>query len=121
MNSIANPWILVFLAGINTCIGNLLLKKSRMVAIDSATDGSLVSLIFSPWFMGGLFFFGVNVIIFTKSLDKLPVSVAYPVLAGLGFALLVVSGNWIFGERLGLSQLMGVGLILIGIIIVSRS
>jgi multidrug transporter EmrE-like cation transporter len=117
MNLIANPWSLVFLAGINTCIGNLLLKKSRLVA----TDSSLLSLIFSPWFIGGLLFFGVNVIIFTKSLDKLPVSVAYPVLAGLGFALLAVSGNWIFGERLGWSQFIGVGLILIGIIIVSKS
>jgi multidrug transporter EmrE-like cation transporter len=46
-----DAWVLVFIAGINTCIGNLFLKKSRLVA----TDPSLFSLLFSPWFIGGAF------------------------------------------------------------------
>jgi multidrug transporter EmrE-like cation transporter len=117
MNLNWDAWVLVFIAGINTCIGNLFLKQSRLVA----TDRSLFSMLFSPWFIGGLLFFGINVIIFTKSLDKLPVSIAYPVLAGLGFSLLAISGNLLFGERLVGSQLWGVALILAGIIIVSRS
>jgi multidrug transporter EmrE-like cation transporter len=112
-----DAWVLVFIAGINTCIGNLFLKKSRLVA----TDPSLFSLLFSPWFIGGAFFFGINIIIFTKSLDKIPISVAYPVLAGLGFSLLAITGNLLFGERLAGVQLWGVGLILAGIIMVSRS
>jgi multidrug transporter EmrE-like cation transporter len=65
--------------------------------------------------------FGINIIIFTKSLDKIPISVAYPVLAGLGFSLLAITGNLLFGERLAGVQLWGVGLILAGIIMVSRS
>lgn len=110
-------WILVFAAGINTCIGNLLLKQSRRVP----TDQGLLSLFLSPWFLGGLVFFGVNVILFTKALEKLPVSAAYPVLAGLGFSLIVVFSGFLFDERLAWSQWMGVGMILGGIIIVSRS
>lgn len=117
MNFNWDAWFLVFLAGINTCIGNLLLKKSRLVA----TDSSLFSLLFSPWFISGLFFFGINVIIFTKSLDKLPVSLAYPVLAGLGFSLLAITGNLFLDERLSTTQLWGVALILAGIIVVSKS
>ncbi|MDR1578249.1 MAG: hypothetical protein LBT86_08530 [Deltaproteobacteria bacterium] len=35
-------------------------------------------------------FFGINVILFAKALDKLPVSVAYPVFAGLGFLLATI-------------------------------
>lgn len=59
--------------------------------------------------------------LFAKALDKLPVSAAYPVLAGLGFSLIAISGSWFFGERLGLNQYIGLGMILAGIIIMSRS
>lgn len=117
VNSHWISWSLVLAAGVNTCIANLLLKRSRIEAIDS----NLVSLILSPWMISALVFFGINVVLFTKALDKLPVSVAYPVLAGLGFSLLAITSNWFFGERLGLSQWIGIGLILAGLIIMSRS
>ena len=109
-------WLYVFIAGINTCIGNLMLKQSRRVPHDS----SFFSMLFSPWFIMGLVFFGMNVILFTKALEKLPVSAAYPVLAGLGFCLLAIFSSLIFKERLSLSQWSGVVLILAGIVIVSR-
>jgi len=110
------PWLLVLSAGINSCIGNLLLKRSRLEAVDS----SLYGLLFSPWFIGGLIFYGINVILFAKALDKLPVSAAYPTLAGFGFALLTLASAHFFGEKLGLNQYAGVAIILAGIIIMSR-
>lgn len=110
-------WSLVLAAGVNTCIGNLLLKQSRRVP----NEPGFFSLFFSPWFIGGLVFFGINVILFTKALEKLPVSAAYPVLAGLGFSLIAVFSNLLFGERLGFNQWLGIGMILAGIIIISRS
>lgn len=117
VNSNWVAWSLVLAAGVNTCIANLLLKRSRIEAIDS----SLLSLLLSPWMISALIFFGINVVLFTKALDKLPVSAAYPVLAGLGFSLLAITSNWFFGERLGLNQWIGIGLILAGLIIMSRS
>jgi multidrug transporter EmrE-like cation transporter len=117
MNLQFSAWFYVFIAGINTCIGNLLLKQSRRVA---QADSGIFSMIFSPWFIMGALFFGINVILFTKALEKLPVSAAYPVLAGLGFCLLAIFSNLIFNERLSLSQWFGVAFILTGIIIVSR-
>jgi len=61
-------WLLVLTAGINSCIGNLLLKKSRLVA---RGDEGLFDLLLSPWFIGGLLFYGINVILFAKALEKL--------------------------------------------------
>ncbi|MBD2413775.1 small multidrug resistance protein [Nostoc calcicola FACHB-389] len=116
MNFTLSAWGLVFIAGINTCIANLLLKRSRL----EAPDPGLFSLLFSPWFIGGLVFFGINVIIFAKALDKLPVSAAYPVLSGMGFGLIAVGSNYFFGERLALNQYIGLAVILTGIIIMSR-
>jgi len=117
MNFYGNAWSLVFAAGVNTCIGNLLLKQSRRVS----SDPGFFSLLLSPWFIGGLVFFGVNVILFTKALEKLPVSAAYPVLAGLGFSLIAIFSSWFFGERLGVNQWIGMGMIVAGMILISRS
>ena len=116
MKSIVFAWFLVFMAGVNSCIGNLLLKRSRT----NTCDSSLVSSFFSPWFLFGLFFYGVNVFLFAKSLDKLDVSVAYPALAGTGFALLAFTAKWIFKERMSLFQWIGIVLILAGILLISK-
>lgn len=110
------PWIFVLTASVNTCIGNLLLKQSRLVA----TDTSLITLLFSPWFLGGLAFYGINVILFAKALEKLPVSTAYPIFAAIGFSLIAITGGWLFNEHLGLNQWVGLGIIIAGIIIMSR-
>lgn len=117
MNFTWSAWSLVFVAAINTCIGSLLLKRSRL----EATDPGLLSLLLSPWFISGLVFYGINVVLFAKALEKLPVSAAYPVLAGMGFGLIAIFSSWLFREHLGLSQWVGLSMILAGIIIASRS
>ncbi len=111
-----NAWGFLLIAALNNSIGSLLLKKSRLVA----SDPSLLSLLFSPWFIAGLCVYGVNVVLFTKALEKLPVSQAYPVFSGLGFALIALAGNYFFGERFAFQQWVGLGFILCGIIIISR-
>lgn len=117
METYWREWGFVVAAGINTCIGNLLLKQSRRFP----NDLGLLASFLSPWFIGGLFFFGINVVLFTKALEKLPVSAAYPVLAGLGFSLLAIFGNLLFEERLSVSQWGALAMILAGIVIMSRS
>jgi small multidrug resistance pump len=116
-SEITIAWGLVIMAAINNSIGSLLLKKSRLVA----TDPSLMGLLFSPWFIAGLLFYAGNVVIFAKALDKLPVSIAYPVLAGVGFGLIAIAGSIFFSEKLGFNQWLGMGLILAGVIVVSSS
>ncbi len=111
-------WLLVLAAGANSCIGNLLLKKSQL---EAAPGEGFFALLLSPWFIGGLVFYGINVVLFAKALDELSVSVAYPVLAGSGFALLALSAAWIYGEQLSGTQYVGIGVILLGVILLARS
>ncbi len=103
------------MAALNNAIGSLLLKQSRL----GAAPG-LAGLLGSPWFWGGLMFYGVNVLIFAKALESLPVSVAYPVLAGLGFAAIALGGAIFFGERLAWSQVVGLMVLVAGIGLVAR-
>jgi multidrug transporter EmrE-like cation transporter len=110
-------WGFLLAAAVNNCIGSLLLKRSRL----EAPDPGLVSLLFSPWFIGAVVVYGINVVLFAKALEKLPVSAAYPVFAGIGFGLIAIGGSCFFGERLGVTQWVGLGTILAGMIIMSRA
>ncbi len=109
--------LLVLLAGVNSCVGNLLLKWSRTA---TAADAGTVEKLLSPGFIGGLFFYAVNVVLFAKALDHMQVSVAYPILAGFGFALLVLASWAIFHEPITVSKIAGIGLVLAGIVTLAQ-
>lgn len=110
-----NPWIIVvFAAAINSTAG-ILLKQSRI----GANGGPIWELLYSPWFYGACLCYFVNVFLFAKSLDRLPVSLVYPAYAGMGFALIAIAGNALFAEKLGTAQWIGVALIFTGIVAAS--
>ena len=70
-------------------------------------------------FMCGMFFYGVNVILFATALKYLDVSKAYPVLAAVGFSTLSVLAAIIFRESLSLINYAGLLLIVVGISLIS--
>ncbi|WEX91694.1 SMR family transporter (plasmid) [Sinorhizobium garamanticum] len=113
----ALPLILVFAAGLNSCIGNILLKWSRA---SLPAHAGLSDTFLSPGFAGGLAFYGINVVLFAKALDSMEVSVAYPILAGSGFAMLMVASRYIFGEPFHLHKWIGLAFVLVGIIFLAR-
>lgn len=111
-----SPWVIVFVAAAINSVAGVLLKQSRVEA-----DGAPIwLLVFSPWFFAACLCYLGNVFLFAKSLDSLPVSLVYPAYAGAGFALIALAGNLLYGERLGMNQWIGVGLIFAGIAAASR-
>jgi len=117
MNDKFIGWALILLAAVLNGAGSLLLKQSRL----RATDPGLVAQLFSPWFIAGLVCYGVNVILFARALDKLAVSLAYPVLAGASFVLITAMAAWLFHERLSPVQWTGAVFIVVGIFLVART
>lgn len=111
-----NAWFILFFAAFINSIAGLLLKQSRVVAEGS----SLFLLVYSPWFIAACLCYLVNTFLFAKALDYLPVSLVYPAYAGAGFALIAIAGNYLFGERLGMHQWLGIVLIAAGILTASR-
>ena len=103
---------LIVLAGLNSTIGNLFLKQSRLVA---APDASWYANFISPYFVGAVFFYMVSLVFFARALDAIPVSIGYPILSGCGFVTLMVASSIVFKEQLVASQILGVALILGGI------
>lgn len=54
----------------------------------------------------------------TRAVRSIPVSVAYAVWSGVGIALVSVIGWALFGQSLGLGELLGIGLILVGTVVI---
>jgi len=108
---------LVVIASANSTIGNMLLKVSREKLVP---EHSILSGYLSPWFIGALFFYGVNVMVFAKALDYLPVHIGYPILAGCSFIMLNVASWIFFGDKLTLTQLIGLCITMLGIFLLSH-
>jgi multidrug transporter EmrE-like cation transporter len=77
---------------------------------------AVIAALASNWvLMLGLCLFAANVVLYTFALKGLPISVAYPIMVTVGFAIIVVVAGWRLHERLSPVQWVGVVLILAGV------
>ena len=67
----------------------------------------------------GLGCFAANVVFYAFALQKLQISVAYPIMVTVGFAIIAVVAGWRLGESLSMIQWVGVGAILLGVTLVA--
>ena len=73
-----------------------------------------------PHIMGGLACYAVSVIAWILALSRTEVSVAYPMLS-VGYIVNAVAAWYLFGEQLNATRLLGIGVIMVGVILISRS
>ena len=108
---------------------NLMIKfgmRSIDVELAGSGLGSLgvagaLRLVLRNWvLLTGLACFAANVLFYAYALQKMPISVAYPIMVTSGFALIVVVAGALLGERLTLVQWIGVVGILTGVVLVAR-
>lgn len=104
--------ILIFLAAVNSTIGNMLLKQSRLAV---AVGLPWYEKFFSLYFVGAVLFYVANLACFAKALDQVSVSIGYPILAAGSFAMLAIAASILFGERIGPWQIFGLLLVAGGI------
>jgi multidrug transporter EmrE-like cation transporter len=73
-----------------------------------------------PIFAVGLMFGAANTFLFARSIKAIPLSIAYPVFTGASFAVITVAAAFAFQERLPPVHLLGIGLVVTGIALVTR-
>lgn len=74
----------------------------------------------SPFIFGGLCCYAVSVGVWILALSRVPVSVAYPMLS-IGYVVNAVAAWFLFGESITAQKLVGIGFIIVGVYLVSRS
>jgi len=105
---------------------NLLLRRGVLLAGGIRGSGgqlahSFLALAQQPLFVLGVLLYGVAALIWFSVLSREPLALSYPVLVGITFTLVVLGGMTFFQERLALPQVIGIVVILVGVLLVSRS
>ncbi len=103
----------------------LLLKAgTNAVGAFEFTAGNVLpvgmKLALEPHILGGMACYAVSLVVWILGLSRVPVSVAYPMLS-IGYVLNALAAWYLFGESLNAQKLIGVGFIILGVILVTRS
>ena len=70
--------------------------------------------------LGGLCCYVISVAVWILGLSRVDVSVAYPLLS-LGYVLNAALAWWLFGEALTPMRIVGIGIIIVGVVVLTRS
>ncbi len=105
-----------------------LMMKAGMTKVDQAggllksgLPGAVKAVLTSPILLAGLICFSLNAVFYMFALQSkvLKISLAYPVMVGGGYALIVTVAYFLLRERMTVGQWVGVALILVGVILVA--
>lgn len=103
---------LLLKAGTNA-IGHFDFSASNIVPVG-------VKLALQPHILGGVACYVVSLVVWIMGLSRVPVSVAYPMLS-IGYVLNALAAWYLFGESLTAQKLVGIGFIVTGVFLVTRS
>ena len=103
----------------------LLLKggTNRLGVITLTTDNwaaMLGRMAGEGYFVAGIGFYGISVLVWILGLSRVPVSIAYPMLS-LGYVVNAIASHYLFGEAVTIQRWLGIGFILVGVYLVARS
>ena len=73
-----------------------------------------------PHIIGAMACYALGVGIWILALSRVQVSIAYPLLS-MGYVVNAVAAWWLFNEAFNPSKVLGMGIIILGVIIISRA
>ncbi|MGL5987732.1 MAG: SMR family transporter [Burkholderiales bacterium] len=74
----------------------------------------------NPFIVGGLSCYVISVVVWIMALSRVPVSIAYPMLS-IGYIVNALAAWWLFGESLTTMRIAGIGIIIVGVYLVTKS
>ncbi|HWB33729.1 MAG TPA: hypothetical protein VG753_00175 [Candidatus Paceibacterota bacterium] len=112
------PYIYLFLAFVINALASILLKVDAASAPLSLDRGVGALILEHKLLIAGLAAFGINVILYWLALKSLPLTVAYPVMVGGSFVIVLGYAALALHEGVSIWQLAGYVLIFTGILLV---
>jgi multidrug transporter EmrE-like cation transporter len=115
----------IVIAALMTAASNLMLRagitRAGGFAISLASLGQdLVDIARQPLVVVGVIFYGLAALVWFRVVSTENLNTSYPVLVGLTFTLVTIGATLIFKEPISVLKAFGLGLIFIGIVVVSR-
>jgi multidrug transporter EmrE-like cation transporter len=103
-----------------TVVGEFLLKFAVQHQSIGLDINSLLIILASPKIILGVTLIGVSAILWIIGMSKFQLSFMYPFLS-LNYGLIIVGSDLILNENVSFNRYLSIGLIAIGLIIISRS
>ncbi len=107
-------------------VSSQLIVKWRMSAVELDHTASIqgkfslaFSMLLDPFILASVFLTLLSGLSWMLAMTKFDLSYAYPFTA-LGFVIILVLSSLLFGEYVGLTKVIGVSLIILGIFFISR-
>ncbi|MBN1608618.1 MAG: EamA family transporter [Polyangiaceae bacterium] len=96
-------------------------RASGMSAVDAASGYKvLVQVAQNLWTWAGLGAYALSVALWILVLSRVDVSYAYPMVS-LGYVMAAGAGKLLWQEDVSLTRMLGIGIICVGVVLVSRS
>lgn len=120
-----SAYLFLVVALLLNAVANLLMKHTALRGGGAQAEGlqglsAIVHTYLCFPFLAGLACFGLNLLLYTQALKKLPISVAYPLMVSLGYLIILVVSWFLFQERLTATRYIGAGLMLGGLWLLVR-
>ncbi len=114
-------WIPLFLlAAVLESIGQISFKKAAMANREAQGVHYYLRLAGNKWALGGIFSYGIEMILWVFLLSRIPLSIAFP-LAGLQQLVIIFVSYLVLHERINKAEWLGAGLIAVGLSIIVKS
>lgn len=115
--------ILILASVLLNCIAQLFIRKGMLIVGDTSIGNfmdNIVPMVTNLWLWGAMLCYGVSILLWMSVLSKVEVSFAYPFLS-VGYILAAVAGYFFFDENVSLTRIIGIGVICLGVFLISRS
>lgn len=112
-------YLFLILAFVSNAGANVLLKLATL------NNFSFAAALSGQWNLGILYagiavpLFGMNLLLYLAALDKIPLSIAYPVMVGMTF-FITIGASLFLGEKVSYIHAIGMAMILGGIFLIVR-
>ena len=121
----AISWLLILTGVLLNATAQLLLKAgtNSVGTFSFSADNLLpvgIKLATEPHILGGLTCYVISVVVWIMALSRVDVSIAYPMIS-IGYVVTALAAWWLFGEAITLERMVGIGVIIIGVFLVTRS
>ncbi len=118
----ARSFLVLFVSAVCMAIANLLMRGGllRLEGQFSLSLGGMLSLLRQPLYVSGIALVGVAGILWCRILSTDRLTVSYPLFVSLTYVLITVGAMYFFNERMSYQKWMGAGLILLGMLMLTR-
>jgi multidrug transporter EmrE-like cation transporter len=110
------------IAWMNLVIAISLLNGGNLLLDDVAKEiGVTLHLFLSPIFFVAILCLGSAFLFYVRSLARLPLAVAYPVMVGISLIVVAIANCYWLGTALAPTQLLGILVLFLGVVLISTT